>query len=408
MSWIRLLIFGMLLGSTVGCLRDDDEPIRPTRPISRLYISTSNFQPNTALQQLENVYLVDPADDALFTSFNNAFRTGAFGGSAITYSPEVQLLFQSSQNTPSAEDHAIQIYRIDTLRGTLARQGQPTSELLTAIHNMAYHPNRDLLFMPNTRASEPTIPPSLVGSVLANAGQTQSDLFVYGRVRTKDRASLPTYRVPFSDKLIRAIFVYDISLRTEDLQNRTYISTFSEAATTEVLGYLNLPDQLANRPDSLRLDIEPDFTLSLTGVTNLLSMAYSPKLDLMVATQLVQGGNSKILFYENFSTHTTDANISVSRTIEGTRTKLANPVSVAIDTRDGARYLYVADSQAVSSTGPGAGAVLRFLITDEGDVEPNGELRIPNRTPIGVSLDARGTIPADSTINSSSIARKRR
>ncbi len=79
---------------------------------------------------------------------------------------------------------------------------------------------------------------------------------------------------------------------------------------------------------------------------------------------------------------------------------LRNPISVAIDNREGARYLYVADSQVdAEQTGGTPGAVLRFLITDSGDVQPNEVLRIPNRTPVGVSLDARGTIPADSTAN---------
>ncbi len=394
------MILGLILSTLTGCLRDDDEPIRPTRPISRLYISTSNLQTNPDLPQFDNVYLVDPADNPTFNLVTSSFRTNALGGSAIVYSPEAQLLFQSSQNN-SRLDNAVQIFRVDTLRGSLARQGEPNSELLTAIRGMAYHPNRDVLFMPNSAPAASTIPPTVAGSVLANAGATQSDLYVYGRVRAKDRASLPTFRMPFPDKTIRSVFVYDISLSPENLQNRTYISTMG-GANTEILGYLNLPDQLVNRPDSLRagsLAINPDFTLTLPGITNLLSMAYSPRLDLMIATQFIEGDASRILFFENFSTHTTNTSITPSRTISGSATSLVNPVSVAIDNREGARYFYVADSQAVPMGGTTPGAVLRFLITDSGDVQPNQVLRIPNRTPVGVSLDARGTIPADSTAN---------
>ncbi len=397
MSWSRLLVLGIVLGTLTGCLRDDDEPIRPTRPISRLYISTSNFQTNPDLPRFDNVYLVDPADGTTFDVVTSSFRTNALGGSAIVYSPEAQLLFQSSQNNPR-DDFAVQIFRVDTLRGSLARQGEPNSELLTAIRGMAYHPNRDVLFMPNAAPAASTIPPSVAGSVLANAGATQSDLYVYGRVRAKDNASLPTFRMPFPDKTIRSVFVYDINLSPENLQNMTYISTMG-GANTEILGYENLPDQLVNSPDSLRTNINPKFTLTLPGVTNLLSMTYSPRLDLMIATQFVEGGGSRILFFEKFSTHTTNTSITPSRTISGSATQLVNPVSVAVDNREGARYFYVADSQAAPTGGTTLGAVFRFLITDSGDVQPNQVLRIPNRTPVGVSLDARGTIPADSTAN---------
>lgn len=404
MSWSRLLVLGIILGTLAGCLRDDDEPIRPTRPISRLYISTSQFSLNPEVEVVQNVYVVDPADGSSFDRANLNYRTFAVGGSAILYSPEARLLFQSAQNI-SRPDNSVQVMNIDTLRGSLSTQGTVNSELITAVRGIAYHPSTDVLLLANARAAATVIPPALQGSKLVtDAGPTQSDLFVYSRPRSRSNPALPNYRLPFQDKTIRAVFIHDISIQQNDLRNKTYIST--TAAQGEILVYNELPNRLISNPLDSLPNISPDYILNIPSSRSLNSMTYSPQLDLMVATEAADltgttvAGQGRILFFENFSTHTSNASITPSRIITGARTLLVNPVSAAIDTREGAKYLYVADSQAAAATEGGtSGAVFRFLINDEGDVAPQNELRIPNRTPVSISLDARGTIPADSTAN---------
>ncbi len=396
-SWSRLMILGLILSTLTGCLRDDDEPIRPTRPISRLYISTSQFSLSD-VEVIQNVYVVDPADDNSFTRHDLNYRTFAIGGSAIFYSPEARLLFQSAQNI-ARTDNSVQVMNIDTVRGTLAAQGTVNSELITAVRGIAYHPSTDMLLLANARAAATTIPPALQGSrLVTDAGPTQSDLFVYSRPRSRSNPALPNYRLPFPDKIIRAVFIHDISIQENDRRNKTYISTASTQG--EILVYEELPNRLMSNPLDSLPNITPDFTLNIPSSRSLNSMTYSPQLDLMVATEAVDltgtlvAGQGRILFFENFSTHSANTQIAPSRVITGVQTLLTNPVSVAIDTRDGAQYLYVADSNSGTS-----GSVLRFLITDEGNVQPDDVLQIANRTPVGVSLDARGTIPADSTAN---------
>src|SRR5690606_38321471 len=54
-------IVAMTLG---GCMRNDDEPVMPVRPIARLYISVGNYQTNASEDPIDNVLLIDPADTA--------------------------------------------------------------------------------------------------------------------------------------------------------------------------------------------------------------------------------------------------------------------------------------------------------------------------------------------------------
>lgn len=386
--WSRLVILGVVLSVLAGCVRDDDEPIAPTRPISRLYISTSEFSLNPEVEVIQNVYVVEPADDESFSQTGLSYRTFAIGGSAIFYSPNARLLFQSAQNV-TRTDNSVQVMNIDTLRGTLAAQGTVNSELITAVRGITYHPSNDLLFLVNARPAEAIAPPSLLGSVLATAGSTQSDLFVYSRPRSRNNPALPNYRIPFPDKVIRSVFLHDISVQQNDRRNKIYLST--TATQGEILAYNELPDRLLNNPiDSLQR-IEPDFILNVPSSGSLTSMAYSPRLDLMVATDAQGAGQGRVLFFENFSRHEANATIAPSQIITGALTRLRNPVSIAIDDRERGKYLYVADTEA-GNNGT-SGAVLRFLITNEGNVAPDGVLEIAGRTPVGLSLDARGTIP---------------
>ncbi|MCL7988121.1 hypothetical protein M8998_09255 [Sphingobacterium sp. lm-10] len=404
--WSRLVFLGVVLITLAGCLRDDDEPIAPTRPISRLYISTSNFSTNPEVEVIENVYIVDPADAEGFSTTAFRYRTGAIGGSAISYSPDAQLLFQSGLNVDvNFADNSVQVLSIDTLRGSLSPQGQVNNVLITSVRGIAYHPSSDLLFLANTRPAAQPIPPAInppgisPTSVMATVGPTQSDVFVYRRPRARNQPALPNFRIPFTDKMVRAVFIHDISIQQNDRRNRIYFSTVSpenaQATIGEVLVYNDLPDRLLNSPDSVRR-INPDFTLTIPTARSLTGMAYSPRLDLMVATEAPPAsgavqGQGRILIFENFSTHSANAQIAPDRIITGTQTRLTNAVSIAIDNRERGKYMYVADS----GSGTVGGVVLRFLITNEGNVEPDGVLTIPNRVPVSISLDARGTIPVD-------------
>lgn len=363
-----IVVFSVL--AMVSCERDDDEPMPPTRAISRLYVSTSEFRVGEG-PAYNNVFIVDPADGEDFDAVSMNYTSGALGGAGVLFSPELQRVLQASVNNRNDPDSAVQILTIDPLTGVLGQGGLVRNDLLTDIKGMAYHSDTDYLFLVNSSST-----PYLYG---------------YQRPRARNNPALPDAMVSMPDgSQPHAIMMRDLDLSDANKRNITYITTVEENG--KILGYHELPNNLLNRlTDTLRTDITPNFTLTIAGGQNLLGMSYSPALDLLVVSDYNESNQGRILFFDNFSSYTSDTNLTPSRVISGGSTLLQNPVDVEIDGRDGAQYIYVADRLEK--------AVLRFRITDEGNIAPSGRLQIVSgsliHTPVGISLDARGTLVED-------------
>lgn len=364
-----IVVFSVLM--VASCERDDDEPIAPTRPISRLYISTSDYQINTDLIPYRNIFVVDPADEDDFSSISTDHPSGSRGGAGILFSPELQRVLQASVNrpTPDERDTSIQIIEINADNGQVGgnRSGRVVSDLLTNIKGMAYHSDTDYLFLVNA--------------------STTPFLYGYQRPRARNNPALPDAMVSLTGIQPHAMLIRDLDLSDANKRNITYITTVEENG--KILGYNELPNNLLNRlTDTLRTDISPNFTLTVAGAANLLGMSYSPALDLLVMTDYDSNNQGRILFFDDFSSYTSNASLTPSRIISGSSTLLKNPVDIEIDGREHAKYIYVADRTERS--------VLRFLITDQGNVAPDGNMKITTgsltHTPVGISLDARGTL----------------
>src|SRR5690606_38778421 len=98
-------------------------------------------------------------------------------------------------------------------------------------------------------------------------------------------------------------------------------------------------------------------------------------------------GNGRIRSFESFSNNANGRShiIKPKAVVRGLSTGLVAPVDVAMDTRAGGVYLYVADRAAKK--------ISRFKSTDNGDVEPEDVLDTSELgygvTPVGLALDAR-------------------
>src|SRR5690606_17923721 len=115
-NYMRKLLFlyliPTLLIGVISCQRDDDEPpAREIKAISRLYVSTSDYQAG-ASTNLENIWIVDPADADTFPAESDVkgYVSAAKGGRTIHYSPLSNgLIFQSGINSPGLNDTSIQV-----------------------------------------------------------------------------------------------------------------------------------------------------------------------------------------------------------------------------------------------------------------------------------------------------------
>lgn len=371
-----LVLFGLVTFVTglASCERDDDEPTPPVRPISRLYVSTSEYQVNSNLPRFDNVFVVDPADGDEFSRITTRFNSNAIGGNLILYHPEFRHVFHSSINRPDVtnlEDTTVRVLSVDRQTGMLGLRGTITSDQLNAIRGMDYHGfSQQALFV--------------------NADGMASHIFVYPRPESLSRPTPPRFRMPITGLgeglLPTALMVHDVNLDENSMENIVYLTTAvleDEVAEAQIVGYKNLIQRFVG--DTVINNVVPDFVLTIPEAKNLNDIAYSPLLDLLVAVDY-NNNRGRILFFDNFSAQTSTGTLTPNRVIEGAATLLKTPRAVEIDKRENASYLYVADSEDKS--------VLRFRIDAEGNVEPNARLEIlgGTRTPMGISLDARGTI----------------
>ncbi len=357
MKNLLLYLFPLLLCVTfVSCQRDDDEPIKVTRQISRLYVSTSDYQANSNTD-FYNVWAIDPVDSIDFPDISKIYKfaSSALGGNTIHYSPNSDgLLFQGSMNSPVFRDTAIQVMTISR-QGVLTNSGLLGNRLYNRVRGLHYtvvvdgQVNQDFL-------------------LAVNAGDTVN-LFAFDRPRNKRGFTKPRFQTEL-DFNPWAILV-----------NGQDVIISKAESDGGVVVYKDYTKKLLNTVDTV-LQVSKSYELKIDGASNIRGMSYSKSKDILVLTDYEgEGVNTKgrILVIENFSSYNSNAVITPTRVIKSD--KLIQPLDVAIDPREDGKYLYVAD--------PIARRVFRFLIDDNGTVSPNQELNLMGRAPQSLSLDAR-------------------
>ncbi|WP_159634184.1 hypothetical protein [Sphingobacterium composti Ten et al. 2007 non Yoo et al. 2007] len=364
-----LYLIPTLLLAAVSCQRDDDEPpARPEKPISRLYVSTSDYQAG-ASSNLENLWVIDPADDDSFGDANNikGIVSGAKGGKTIHYSPLNQgMVFQSSINSFGTNDTSVQVLSIN-LQGLPTYRAKLSNRRLDNVRGMNY------VVVNN---NEGTLNQDFLLALQKSDTVATPYLFAFYRPVNSGFLAKPRFQMPLD------FIPWGLKIQDKDM----YIVRTGDADNMgAVVAYKDFTQKLIERVDSTLTNIKPSYTLSIAGAHNLRGIAYSKEKDIMVITDYNVSGNTvsngRILIFDNFSANNTDKSISPSRVITGAATKLVQPMDVAMDERPDGKYIYVADS--------GAKRVFRYMIEDSGNVAPNGELNLKNRTPESISLDSR-------------------
>lgn len=359
------LIVVCMISSFLACQRDDDEPSASSRAISRLYVSTSDYDGSSGSNNFYNVFVIDPADSSNFaperaTSIYQ-FTSSARGGRFIHYSPfSGGLVFQGSKNDPVYIDTAVQIISVSNT-GVLKNTGRLGNRDFNDVKGLAY-----------TVVNSGNFSESYL--LMLNA----DTLAVVDRPVSKGSSRLvkPRYHMPLDYS------PWGINITDRDV----FVSSFSKVSTPNsfngIVVYKDLTSKfLNNSPDSLLTGYNR-FNLTISDAKNIRGISYSKSKDLLVVTDFEGEGiasKGRILFFEEFSKHTATATLVPSRIVNSSALK--QPTDIAIDTRADGKYIYIAD--------PIARRVFRFLIADQGDVTPNGEINLLGRSPVSVSLDAR-------------------
>jgi len=333
---LQLLLIGtmgLVLGS---CVRNDDEPLIPRVPISRLYVSLLEYQTDETADPYSNLLIIDPANGE--QAAGSFFNSGVKEGSGVYFSPEVSRVFQGS-----VLDQSILLMSVTEV-GIPQRSGQLRNENLTAIRGLHYHHDSRNLYVANN--------------------WTPSGIYVFDNPLNRNGEVEALRYFPLGGVRPWGITMWDDNL----LVVRT-------GASGGVNLYTNMSSRLGGTED-----LSPQAILTVADANALRGVAYSEALDLLVLTEFEKG---QILLFENasrlFSGGT--ATITPTRVISGSNTGLAGPIDVAIDDRAGSQMLYVADKPSKT--------IFRFDLGGQGNVSPLFQAKLP-LTPESIFLDARG------------------
>lgn len=339
-----LMVFGVL---TVfgGCVRNDDEPVLPQRPISRLYVSFENYQDDETLEPYENLGVIDPADTTEM-EVTIDYDSEVMGGTGVHFNPFAGSIFQGS-----AQDTTIRMMTVTDL-GIPKTSGRIGFHELTAIRGLWYHNQSQMLYVVN------------------NANPTS--IYAFHQPLNRNGYAKPTKVLRLGTIRPWGMAMWGDSLLLARTGQNGGVSMYGKLSQT----------------DSLETDFAPLSTLTVDGATSVRGVAFSEELDLLVladyGTSSVDGS---VYVIENAKALLSDpaATVTPTRVIKGTRTGLISPIDVAIDPRNGKQSIYVADAG-------GNGAVFRFNLSDNGNVAPNAFIDgfTENRIPAGLFLDARG------------------
>lgn len=344
-----------------GCMRNDDEPVFPTRPIARLYVSIESNQTDASGDPIDNVVLIDPADTLDLPVALN-YNAGALAGAGIHFDPFVSRVFQAGYSYPGIPDTTIRLMTVGAL-GKLGGSGRIGHGELTAMRGIAYHHPTEMLYVANNAT-----PTAIYGfyQPLNRSGFTlPKKIFRLGN------AMRPWGMVSWDDSLL-------VSNATP---NNGGISLYGNFSAT----------------DSVETDFPALSTIRIEGATAIRGLAFVDSLDILVVADYGTGepnnpvADGRVYIVEGIKAHlaTPAATVTPTRTIMGARTGLTGPVDVAIDPRGGAdrRTIFVADRDTRK--------ISRFKLSADGNVAPEATVLLDtlgnDRIPFGLFLDVRGT-----------------
>lgn len=367
-NYLFSLLAGCILISIGGCKRDDDEPQRERKPISRLYVSTAEFEANSATSDLPNVFAIDSVDLDKLPSIKKEgeFISGAKGGNTIHFSPfSAGIIFQSSVNNRTDIDTTIHVMSVSKA-GVLSNTATIRNRAFDKVRGMVYTVVND------GKLSEDYL-------LALNASDTvPARLFAIKQPRNQRNYTRARYRMQLG------YTPWGIMTIDNDV-----LITKADIGTTGIAVYKDFLPRLLLDGDSVMADdgsnvLKESYLLTINGANSIRGISYSKAQDILLATDFTgseENSVGKILVFEDFSKYTTTQNITPTRVITGAATGLRQPLDVAIDTREGAKYFFVAD--------PLAKRVFRFLISDNGNVQANDEMEFNGKSPRSVSLDSR-------------------
>jgi len=346
----------LLLG-LCACERDDSEPDLKKQDFSRLYVSFEEYGTSDVGIPDRNLRIVYPADSSEFTiSVNHVSE--AKGGGPVHFDPFLRTLYQAGSNLDGRNDTAVHAMAIgDT--GLPTNRGGMRNRLYNKVTGLATSFGSEYFFIVN------------IGGDGGSGDPAESALYIVEKPRQKNG-----YARPMKKLKAPGLSFYGIAYAS----NGVFITKTGENGG--IYHFENVVNTPVNPADSIGT-LSPTRTLTIPGTSNIRGISYDTLKNVLALTDYPSGatvGQGRVLIFENFSSLLPQSSITPTRIVTGMQTGLHQPVDVAVDRRASGQYLYVADR--------GAKKVLRFKLSDDGDVVPDKSLTT-DLTPVGLSLDSR-------------------
>lgn len=360
----RILLYSLLIlciaGVWYACKKADDEPLYAPASISRLYISFSDIA-NSDTQVHQNVVVIDPADSADYIPPSTGANTKPQLGMGVFYSPDLKQGFQVSR-----DDTSVRYFSVNNVGNisTTTRSFKDTIYLHLP-RAIRYDNKSDQLF-------------------ITNDSDTSSLNIYYNPARLVGQQA-PTKRL----QLANAPWGMATGMMVNNTDSILLLSM--QGGTKQIWGLKLKAISSGERFESNRT---PDYRITIEGAGDLRGIAYSPRLDILVLSDIGTGNinpptpdnstDGKIYIIENAKqVIAAGGTVTPTRIITGLTANLVDPIDVAItDLPNRNHFIYVVDR---------AKRLSRFAIDASGDAKPD-TVRNLLLTPEFMYLDSRGPL----------------
>jgi len=330
------LLIALVLGVLASCERNDDEPILPQTPISRLYVSFSDVPASDLDEPIRSIEVFDPAhEDPIPTSVK--YDSEVQEGAGIFFDPFSGRIFQGSLRNQTIKTFSV------NAQGSIGTGVSFRDSTLLSQRDLAYDYSSKYLYVSD----------NLAGSI-----------YGYAQALTNNG------EVPPNKIFALGGSPWGVYFQGDTLAGDSLFVTM--AGQLKEVWLLDRPHQLDSG------NVSASKKISITDAGDLRGIAFSSKLNLLVLTDF---SSNRVYIIENArEAFNSQGAISATRVIEGAETLLDGPIDVAIDDREERNLLYVVSRNNKR--------LLRYPIGAEGNIGPDAAHTF-SLTPVSIYLDAR-------------------
>lgn len=330
------LFIALSLGIITSCERNDDEPILPQTPISRLYVSFADEQTSDLDEPIRNIEVFDPANVTPFPT-SVKYDSQVEEGAGIFFDPFSGRIFQGSLGNQTIRTFSV------NAQGSIGTGVNFRDSTLLSQRDLAYDYSSKYLYVSD----------NLAGSIYGYAQALTNN----GDVRPNKIFAL-------------GAAPWGIYFQGDTLSGDSLFVTM--AGQLKEVWLLDKPHTIDSGTVSASKKI------SIANAGDLRGIAFSSKLNLLVLSDF--SANQVYVIENAREAFNVQGTVTPARIISGTETQLDGPIDVAIDDREDSSYLYIINRNSKK--------LLRYSIGAEGNTAPEASHTF-TLEPVSIYLDAR-------------------